>query len=218
MATEQKKILIRRGNKADLVVADLQPGEPCFALDTNEVGIKTSGGAVLWFATLTLGPNAAVLASEKGVKGGVPTLDANQKVVEDPASYGKADGGVVLPHTLPTTAKIVRLLGGVLVPTDLPTEGTLLEVGPNNTPVAASASARLIDATSHDENGGYSHANVYRVGEMCFLSGNVGGIGSSSTPSGSVIMKLPTGFWPQLNCSIFPAFGTITIRFFVFTR
>lgn len=75
MAIDQKKILVRRGNKEDLVVADLQPGEPCLALDTNEVGIKTSGGAVLWFATLTLGPNAAVLASEKGVKGGIPTLD-----------------------------------------------------------------------------------------------------------------------------------------------
>jgi hypothetical protein len=52
MATEQKRILVRRGYKADLVVTDLQPGELVLALDTNEIGVKTSGETVLWFATL----------------------------------------------------------------------------------------------------------------------------------------------------------------------
>lgn len=64
MAVEQKKILIRRGNKADLVLTDLQPGEQVLALDTNEVGIKTSGGDMIWYATKESGPNAAVLKSE----------------------------------------------------------------------------------------------------------------------------------------------------------
>jgi hypothetical protein len=87
MATEQKKILLRRGNKADLVIADLQPGEPCLALDTNEIGVKTSGGIVLWFAT----------------------LDANGKAKQDPASYGQANGAALNPATLPTTATLVKL-------------------------------------------------------------------------------------------------------------
>jgi hypothetical protein len=59
MATEQKRILIRRGNKADLVVTDLQPGELVLALDTNEIGVKTSGGTVLWLATLPESDNNA---------------------------------------------------------------------------------------------------------------------------------------------------------------
>ena len=42
MAVTQEKILIRRGNKSDLVVGNLQPGEPVLCLDTDEAGIKTS--------------------------------------------------------------------------------------------------------------------------------------------------------------------------------
>ena len=48
MAVTQEKILIRRGNKSDLVVGNLQPGEPVLCLDTDEAGIKTSGGSMLW--------------------------------------------------------------------------------------------------------------------------------------------------------------------------
>lgn len=73
----------------------------------------------------------------------VAGLDADGKVIKDPASYGKADGGAVLPHTLPTTAKLVQLLNGVLVPIDLPAEGTLLEVGPNNTLVSAESNTDI---------------------------------------------------------------------------
>lgn len=48
MAAEIKSIVMRRGNKADLNVANLQPGEAVLCLDTNEVGIKTSGGDMIW--------------------------------------------------------------------------------------------------------------------------------------------------------------------------
>lgn len=48
MATEVKSIVIRRGNKADLKADNLQPGEPVLCLDTDEAGIKTSGGSMLW--------------------------------------------------------------------------------------------------------------------------------------------------------------------------
>jgi hypothetical protein len=90
MAVEQKKILIRRGNKADLVLTDLQPGEQVLALDTNEVGIKTSGGDMIWYAhaddlaahaartdnphSVSAAQIGAVLASEKGVANGVASL------------------------------------------------------------------------------------------------------------------------------------------------
>ncbi len=48
MAVTQQKILFRRGNRGDLTIADLQPGEPALALDTNEFGVKSSGGDMLW--------------------------------------------------------------------------------------------------------------------------------------------------------------------------
>ena len=48
MATEVKTIIVCRGNKADLNPAKLQPGEPVLCLDTDEVGIKTSGGDMIW--------------------------------------------------------------------------------------------------------------------------------------------------------------------------
>jgi beta-xylosidase len=48
MAITQQKILFRRGNRDDLIIADLQPGEPSLALDTNEFGVKSSGGDMLW--------------------------------------------------------------------------------------------------------------------------------------------------------------------------
>lgn len=41
-------IKVRRGNKADLVVANLQVGEPVFTLDTKEFGVKASDGTMLW--------------------------------------------------------------------------------------------------------------------------------------------------------------------------
>jgi len=45
-------IKVRRGNKADLVVANLQVGEPVFTLDTKEFGIKASDGTMLWLTGL----------------------------------------------------------------------------------------------------------------------------------------------------------------------
>jgi len=93
MAVEQKKILIRRGNKADLVLTDLQPGEQVLALDTNEVGIKTSGGDMIWYAhaddlaahaartdnphSVSAAQIGAVLASEKGKANGVASLGSD---------------------------------------------------------------------------------------------------------------------------------------------
>ena len=49
MSTEVKQIQIKTGNKADLTTANLLPGEEVLALDTNEVGIKTAGGNMIWF-------------------------------------------------------------------------------------------------------------------------------------------------------------------------
>ena len=51
MATEQKRLLVRRGNQSDLVPTDLLPGEPVLALDTNSPGIKGTAGSVVWLAT-----------------------------------------------------------------------------------------------------------------------------------------------------------------------
>jgi hypothetical protein len=96
MATEKKKILLRRGNKADLVIANLQPGEPCLALDTNEIGVKTSGGTVLWFATLNSNGKVIQDPASYGKAGGAATLNADGKVIQDPASYGQANGGATL--------------------------------------------------------------------------------------------------------------------------
>jgi hypothetical protein len=86
MATEQKRILVRRGNKADLVVTDLQPGELVLALDTNEIGVKTSGGTVLWFATLDANGKAKQDPASYGKAGGAATLDANGKLVQMPSA------------------------------------------------------------------------------------------------------------------------------------
>jgi hypothetical protein len=104
MATERKKILIRRGNKADLVIANLQPGEPCLALDTNEIGVKTSGGTVLWFATLDANGKAKQDPASYGKVGGAATLNSNGKVIQDPASYGKAGGAA----TLNSNGKVIQ--------------------------------------------------------------------------------------------------------------
>lgn len=51
MATDNKRILFRRGNYSDLVATDLLPGEPVMALDKNAPGVKGSGGTVVWCAT-----------------------------------------------------------------------------------------------------------------------------------------------------------------------
>lgn len=45
-------IKVRRGNKADLVIANLVAGEPVFALDTKEFGIKANDGTMVWVSTL----------------------------------------------------------------------------------------------------------------------------------------------------------------------
>ena len=66
MATEQKRILVRRGNQSDLVATDLLPGEPVMALDKNEPGVKGSGGTVVWCATRT-GTNKTVPMSQGGL-------------------------------------------------------------------------------------------------------------------------------------------------------
>jgi hypothetical protein len=104
MATEQKRILVRRGYKADIVVTDLQPGELVFALDTNEIGVKTSGGTVLWFATLDANGKAKQDPASYGKVGGAATLNSNGKVIQDPVSYGKAGGAA----TLNSNGKVIQ--------------------------------------------------------------------------------------------------------------
>ena len=87
MAIETKTIQIRMGLKADLLTAELLPGEQILATDTGEVGIKSAGGGVIWYAT----------------------LDANGKVKQNPASVGQAGGIMALPATLPGTGKILKM-------------------------------------------------------------------------------------------------------------
>lgn len=44
-------IKLRRGNKVDLVVGNLQQGEPVVALDTKEFGVKGQGADMIWGVT-----------------------------------------------------------------------------------------------------------------------------------------------------------------------
>lgn len=74
MAIEQKKILFRRGNEADLVVGNLQPGEPILALDTNKVAIKGSSGELLLLP--------AIIAEDNGTGNSHYEKYANGKIHE----------------------------------------------------------------------------------------------------------------------------------------
>lgn len=78
MAVEYKRLVVRKGNKSDLVVTDLLPGELALALDTNEIGIKTSGGNMLWFATKSINTN--VIPMSQGGTGASTTAGALEKL------------------------------------------------------------------------------------------------------------------------------------------
>ena len=71
MATDNKRILFRRGNESDLKPNDLLPGEPVMALDKNAPGVKGSGGTVVWCATRT-GTNKTVPMSQGGLNASNP--------------------------------------------------------------------------------------------------------------------------------------------------
>jgi hypothetical protein len=68
-------IQVRRGNKGKLEPDRLQPGEFAVALDTDEVGIK-SGGGMVWLLSKNL----------LGISNGIPTLNSDGKVIQDPAT------------------------------------------------------------------------------------------------------------------------------------
>ncbi|HEX3038140.1 MAG TPA: hypothetical protein VHO94_04005 [Oscillospiraceae bacterium] len=83
--TDIVQLQFRQGLKADLIAADLIPGEPVYAIDTSEIGVALKDGTVLWVATAGTGANKAVLASEKGVASGVPSLNQNNEVDQQTA-------------------------------------------------------------------------------------------------------------------------------------
>ena len=72
-------IKVRRGNKADLVIANLLAGEPALALDTKEFGIKLADGTMFW----------------------VPSLDANGKVQQDALNALKLGGREATEYFIP---------------------------------------------------------------------------------------------------------------------
>lgn len=59
--------------------------------------------------------------------------------------------------------------------------------------------APLINAAWHNENAGYWDAYVSRIGNMCFVFGNITGPALSA---GTVLMKIPEGFRPSKRVSI----------------
>lgn len=69
-------IQIRRGNKADLQVANLLPGEQVLATDTGEVGIKSAGGDIIWYATV------GQIGKAGGIMGLPSTLPAVGKMLK----------------------------------------------------------------------------------------------------------------------------------------
>lgn len=78
------------------MVTDLQPGEVVLALDTNEFGVKTSGGDMLW--TATLDPQTGKLQQTDGL---LQTSDR-----------GAAGGVAALPSTLPAAGSLLQLGAG----------------------------------------------------------------------------------------------------------
>ena len=78
------------------MVTDLQPGEVVLALDTNEFGVKTSGGDMLW--TATLDPQTGKLQQTDGL---LQTSDR-----------GAAGGVAALPVTLPATGSLLQMGAG----------------------------------------------------------------------------------------------------------
>lgn len=139
------------------------------------------------------------------------TLDpATGKVNEDPKSYGQADGGAVLPHTLPTSPVIVQLSGGTLSVMTLPAKGTLLMVGDNNMLVAATEAQTLLTAVNFSNYGGtYEPSRFSKLGNRVEGRGLVGA-NSASVSSGTVMMHIPdSSFWPSATRScIAMALGT----------
>lgn len=184
MAVEQKKILIRRGNKADLVLTDLQPGEQALALDTNEVGIKTSGGDMIWYAhaddlaahaartdnphSVSAAQIGAVLASEKGKANGVPTLNADGKVVQEPANKGVANGVASLGSDgIVPTAQTGVVSGSnsngnyIKFP-----DGTLICYGHESCTVANTNGITVTFPTSFIDTGAAGRANYTFIGNV----------------------------------------------------
>lgn len=53
--------------------------------------------------------SSKISSSEKDAVGGVATLDADKKVVQNPASTGKAGGIMALPATLPITGAMLKM-------------------------------------------------------------------------------------------------------------
>lgn len=97
MAVTIMKIQFRSGKEADLLADRILPGEPVYANDTNKVGIGTASGTIEWFATInpdtgklnqmpTANDIGAIDNALKGVANGIATLNADGKVIQDPAS------------------------------------------------------------------------------------------------------------------------------------
>ena len=112
MAVTQEKILIRRGNKSDLVVGNLQPGEPVLCLDTDEAGIKTSGGSMLWAPMLVAKDDSIGNTHyEKYADGRVHEWGTYEKDIAYTVKYGETmwfhsdtnDTSVVLPVQIDTS-------------------------------------------------------------------------------------------------------------------
>lgn len=68
-------------------------------------------------------------AAEKGVPGGVGTLDPDGNAVQNPASLGKANGMPKLPSTLPATGSLLQLGAGGTVQAATDASGAVVKTG-----------------------------------------------------------------------------------------
>ncbi len=112
MAVTQQRILIRRGNQSDLVVPNLQPGEPALCLDTNQFGVKGSSGNMLWAqAFVDKDDGAGSTHYEKYADGRVHEWGSYQMDIAYTVKYGETmwfhsdmdDTSVVLPVPIDTS-------------------------------------------------------------------------------------------------------------------
>lgn len=129
MAIETKTIQIRQGSKADLQAMQLLPGEQVLALDTGEVGIKSAGGDIIWYATLTSAGKIKQMPSAEDV-GAVPTgRTVNGKALSANITLSSADVGAI-PTSQKGAASGVASLGSdsKLIAAQIPQLGAVTKI------------------------------------------------------------------------------------------
>lgn len=154
-----------QGTKADSAIQGVQVNGADLTTDSNKK------------VNVTLTGLGGVSTSSVGVANGVVATNANNKAVQDPASYGTAGGAALFPLTLPSV-------------------GDILQMSTNGTVDSAALTINLTGVNFANYGGAYNVSKATKIGKFVFITGLVSSL-SSSASSGTTMLHIGnSSFWP----------------------